>query len=308
MNRLLILTLVLLLALAPATAEGAANDGQGMILRVRGDVIIPQGESVGSVIVIDGNLTMAGTVKDLALVINGDATISGSIDGDLSVISGNIELTSQARVHNVTSVRGDLVQRQGAVVTGKVHERDNFRVFWAAASVFGILFWVALTVALVVAALVFAMIGGRQLTDAAHVMTGDAVNTILGTVFLWVALPILAVLAIVTVIGMPLGVGILIFLMPALWFLGYIVAGTRFGMLITGITGQNHSPHPLLSASLGIFVLQLVVLVPIIGAIIGFIGGVWGAGALAYVAFRAAGGKGFSSGAAQPAPPPTPAA
>ncbi|HEX5370827.1 MAG TPA: hypothetical protein VFY10_15575 [Dehalococcoidia bacterium] len=307
MKRLLLLTLVLILALAPASASAASNDEQGMILRVRGDVVIPQGESIGSVIVIDGNLMMAGTVKDLALVINGDATISGNVEGDLSVISGDIELTSEARVHNVTSVRGDLVQRDGSTVTGKVHERDSFRIAWAAVSAFGILFWVALTIALVAAALVFALIGGRQLTDAAHLMTGAIVDTVLGVVFLWVALPILAVLAIVTVVGVPLGVGILVFLMPALWFLGYIVAGTRFGMLMTSMRRQNHSPHPLFSASLGIFVLQLILLIPILGAIIGFFAGIWGAGALAFIAYKAAGGKGFSSDEGQPAAPPAPA-
>jgi hypothetical protein len=42
----------------------------------------------------------------------------------------------------------------------------------------------------------------------------------------------------------------------------------------------------------------------VIGVIIGFLAGVWGAGALAYFAFRAAGGKGFSSAQTAPVPPP----
>jgi hypothetical protein len=40
--------------------------------------------------------------------------------------------------------------------------------------------------------------------------------------------------------------------------------------------------------------LQLLVLVPVLGALIVLFAGVWGAGAVAVVAYRAAGGKDFT--------------
>jgi hypothetical protein len=83
------------------------------------------------------------------------------------------------------------------------------------------------------------------------------VNTILGVVFVWVALPIIAALAIVTLIGLPLGLGVLIFLLPALWFLGLIVAGTRLGLAIVKVSGRESGEHPYLASFVGLLILQL---------------------------------------------------
>jgi hypothetical protein len=305
MRRLMALTVGLMLALAPGTALAQSPDsrGNGFILRTRGDVVIAEGETVSSVVVIDGNLEVHGRVSNFVLVIEGDAVISGVVEGDMTVISGDIDLKAGAEVHNVNSVRGDVTRAQGATVSGDVHERDNFRFIWAVAGVFSILFWLGMTVATVAAALIFAAVGGRQLTAASRLMTGEAVNATIGTVVLWVGVPIVAVLAMITVIGLPLGLGLLLFLLPALGFLGFIVAGTRLGLAIVGLGGREVGQHPYMAAALGSLILQLLILLPFLGALIAIVGGIWGAGSLAFIAFRGAGGKGFEDAtpvAAQP--------
>ncbi len=295
MRWLAALAIAFALALVPASssAQSPEDDEDGFILRVTGDVVIAADQRVSSIVVIDGNLTLAGTVTDFVLVIDGDALVSGSIEGDLTVIDGDIELTSSAVVDNVNSIQGDIRRAQGATVSGDIHERDNFQFFWAVAGVFSILFWLGMTVTMVASALVFARFGARQLTDAATLMTGDIVNSIIGTVFLWVGGPMLAVLAFVTVIGIPLGLGIVLFLLPALGFLGFLVAGTRLGMFVLGLGGRPRDRRPYLEAALGTLLLQLLILVPVVGAIAAFLAGVWGAGALAFVIYRGSGGKGF---------------
>jgi hypothetical protein len=296
--------IALALTCLPATADAqspSSEDDEGFILRVDGDVTIPADETISAVVVINGDLTLAGTVTDFVLVIKGDALVSGSVEGDLTVISGDIELASSAVVDNVNSVRGDLVRAQGATVTGDIHERDNFRFLAAAAGVFSILFWLGMTATMVIAALVFARFGARQLTDAATLMTGDIVNSIIGTVFLWVGGPMVAVLAFITVIGIPLGLGILLFLLPALGFLGFIVAGTRLGMFLLGLGNRERNERPYLEAALGTLLLQIAILVPFIGALTAILAGIWGAGALAFVVYRGAGGQGFEPQATTPA-------
>jgi hypothetical protein len=288
-----------------AAAQSPEDNDEGFILRVNGDVVIGEDERVAAVIVIDGNLRVEGTVTDFVLVIEGDALVSGTIEGNLTVISGDIELTSNAVVEDINSVRGDLIRAQGATVTGEIHERDNFEFLWAVAGVFSLLFWVGMTVTMAVAALLFAHFGARQLSGAATLMTGDLVNSIIGTVFLWVGGPILAVLAFITVIGIPLGLGILLFLLPAMGFLGYIVAGTRLGTLVLSAGGRERSGKPYLEAVLGVVLLQLLILVPLFGAIVVLLAAIWGAGSLAFVIYRGAGGKGFEpaeSTTAAPAP------
>jgi hypothetical protein len=302
MKRLALIAIAFAMAALPASvsAQSPDEEDEGFVMRVDGDVVIGADERVNTVVVINGDLTLEGTVTDFVLVIEGNALVSGNVGGDLTVISGDIELTSTAVVDNVNSVRGDFVRAQGATVTGDVHERDNFRFFWGIAGIFSILFWVGMTVTMIVAALVFAHFGARQLTNAATTMTGDIVNAIIGAVFLWVGGPLLAFLAFITVIGIPVGIGILVFLLPALGFLGYLVAGTRLGTFLLGFGGREQTGRPYLAAALGMLLLQLLVLVPVFGALAALLAGAWGAGALAFNIYHGAGGKGFEA-------PPTPA-
>ncbi len=275
-------------------APGDDNDGD-LLMRVGGDVLVKSGESIGSVVVIDGNATIEGTVRESVLVIDGDIRVTGTIEGDLTVISGSADLASGSSVDNVTLIRSDFTRADGATVSGDINKRDNFRLAQGVIALFSFLFWVAMSVAVIAAGLIFAAVGGRQLLATAQTMTGDAVNTILGIVFVWVALPIIAGIAVVTLIGLPLGLGVLLFLLPALWFLGLIVAGTRLGMAIVKASGREAGPHPYLASFVGLVILQVLILLPILGAVVVFLAGIWGAGALAVTALRGAGFKGFSA-------------
>lgn len=283
-----------------AAAQAGEDDDDSATIRINADVIIGPDETIENLVVISGNAVIEGTVTGTLVVIDGDATISGSVGDDLTVISGDINLLDGSTVNNVHSIRGDIVRAGGATVTGDVDESD-FSGFWAAIGVFSVLLWVGITIAAIVAGIVFALIGGRQLTAAARVMTGEAVNAIVGTVVLWVGLPILAVLAIITVIGLPLGLGILIFLLPVLGFLGYLVAATRVGSFLTGAMKRAEGGRPIVAVILGVLVLQVILLVPVLGGVLVFLASIWGAGSLAFTAYRSAGGREI---APEPSPPP----
>ena len=296
------------LAFAAMPGFAFAQDGEGddVLIRINGDVRVASGETVGSVIVIDGDAVIEGTVTESVVVISGNAVISGSVANEVTVISGDVDLRSGATVKNVTSIDGDVIRASGATVTGDIDERDRIAFPTAVAAVVSLLFWVALTIAVLVAGVIFALVGGRQLREAARMTTGDAVNTILGFVFVWFAIPAIALLAMITLIGLPLGLGLLIFLLPALWFLGYIVAGARLGSFLLARIGQETGQRPVSATILGLALLQAIALLPFFGALVAIIAGAWGAGALAFLAFRAAGGRGFAGGA--PAAPPQPEA
>jgi hypothetical protein len=296
------LVLALPFIVIPATASAQSpQDDDDFNLRINGDVTIAEAESVNSVVVINGDLTVEGEVTDFALVIGGDAIVSGSVGGDLTVISGDINLASTAVVDNLNSIRGDINRASGATVLGDVNERDSFRFLWWAAGLFSILLWLGLTIAVIASALIFAAFGGRQLSAASRGMTGALVNTIIGGVFLWVGVPILAGIAIATIVGLPLGLGILLFLLPTFGFLGYLVAGTRLGMWLLGLGGREAGDRPFLAAGLGMLALQLLVLIPVLGIAIALLAGIWGGGALAFRLYHNAGGKDFE-GAEETAP------
>ncbi|HXH20389.1 MAG TPA: polymer-forming cytoskeletal protein [Dehalococcoidia bacterium] len=287
MKRTAVFLAALVVALMPFPAQAQEED-EGFVLRVRGDVRIARGEVVETVIVINGNAFVEGTVTGGLVVIDGTASVTGEVRGGTTVISGNLELRDGARVHDVTLVRSDLQRSGGATITGNLRERENL-VFPGAWAVVSILAWLGLTVAVIAAGLVFAAIGGRQLQAASLSLTEAAGSAVVAAVVLWVGVPVAAFMVMATLVGIPLGIGALLFLLPAMWLLGYIAAATRLGMLVAG-QGGGESPHPYAAAAVGLLITQLVAIVPGLGALVVGLAGLWGAGGIALVAYRAARG------------------
>jgi cytoskeletal protein CcmA (bactofilin family) len=298
--------LIVFALLLPATAS--ADDGKedrGLTLRVTGDVTVAKGDTVGAVVVIDGTATIDGTVTDSLTVINGTAIVTGTVRSDLTVIAGTLDLRTGAQVQDVNLIDSDLVRADGVIVTGAIESRDGFEIPSGVLAALSIYFWIAMTLTVVVAGLAFAAIGSRQLNEATRVMTGEPSNSFIGGVFLWVVLPIVAVLAMLTLIGIPLGLGVLVVVLPTMWFLGLIVAGARLGTFILH-RDDAATRRPLAATTLGLVLLQLSLIIPVVGGLIVMLAGAWGAGALTFMAYRAAGGKGFSPAAPQPPVPSTP--
>lgn len=305
MKKLLILLFALLLALVPSStfAQDADEDSGDLLLRIGGEARVERGESVGTLIVIDDDAYVAGTVRDNLIVINGDATVTGVVEGDATVISGSLALRGGSTVKDVMLIDSDLTQATGAVVTGDVTERGDL-FFVLPGLVFGILFWVAMTIAVIVAGLLFAAVAGRQLRGFAGSLAASTGRTLIASAILWIGVPILAVIAMVTLIGIPLGVGLLVFLLPALWFLGYIVFGTWIGTFLVSRTAASSDRRPYLEAALGLFVLQVAALIPVLGVLTLVLGGLWGSGAIAYSAWN--GWRGPRAAPEQPSGTPAP--
>ena len=288
MRFLPLLLFAFLVAIVPVVAS--ADDGSGhrggFVLRANGDYTLDADQELNALVVIHGNTTVAGKIHDSLIVVDGDARVSGTVDGEVVVVRGSLVLEPGARVKNVSLVRSDFTQEPGATVTGDISRR-SFRLFGGAVLLFGAIFWLWTTVAVIVAGIVFAAIGGKQLGAAASYLTGATGQSILGAVVATVGLPLAAVLAIVTVIGLPVGIGILVFVVPAVFFLGYLVAGTWLGSLMLSRTrfGETGS-HPYMQALLGLFALQVIALVPVLGGVTVVVLVLWGAGGLVYLAWR----------------------
>jgi hypothetical protein len=279
-----------LVALVPLTAH-AQGDDEGLVLRIDGNVSNASGETVGTVIVITGDALVEGTITDSLVVVDGTATIRGTVEGDITVISGDLVLESGSTVETVNLYRSDLEQASGATVNGDIHERENFLSVAEGVAVTA-LAWAGLTVAVILAGLVFAAVGGRQLLSAATNLKDEVASSILTAVAVWIGVPLAAALIMITLVGIPFGLGIFIFVLPALFLLGYITTATLLGGAISGLFRREQSAdHPYLAASLGVLILQLVLIIPVLGWLVVMLAGLWGAGGLALVAYRAARGR-----------------
>jgi cytoskeletal protein CcmA (bactofilin family) len=291
--RRLAVLLTLALALVPTTLLAQATDEQGgLLLRINGNLAVAAGESADALVVINGDAAVAGSLTGPLVVVNGDAVVDGSVTETITVVNGTLDLRDTARVDgDVILVNSELSQAPGAVVTGEIQRESGLRFTWGTGGFvwFTILAWLAFTIVVLVAGLLFAAVGGRQLSTAAGLITSRPGETVLAAVLVWVLLPILAVLFFFTLVGIPLGLAVLLILLPALWFLGYLVAGTRLGAaLLTAGNRPAERSHPYFAALIGLLVLQLLLFVPAIGGLIAFLAGLIGAGALVYLAWNAA--------------------
>jgi hypothetical protein len=90
------------------------------------------------------------------------------------------------------------------------------------------------------------------------------VTGILGSVLL----PLISILLIVTVIGAPIGVGLLFLVLPAIAFLAWIVAAVWIGdWFVERMRGSREPERPVLAAVLGVVILAVAGILPFVGAI-----------------------------------------
>ena len=292
LRRLALVLCVAFAALLPATASANSNrpptqidvDRGGFALTVHGSYVLGPNEGIGSVVVIRGDADIAGNVRGRLIVIDGNADIAGSVNGAVTIIRGTVTLEGGSHVDRVTIIRGTVNRQSGSVVDHGINQR-GFRFFRGA---FLWLLWLGLTLTAVIAGLAFAAIGGRQLSRAAMALTGELPYSILGAVVVWIVLPVLGVFALITVVGIPVGLALLLAVLPLLGLFGYVTAGTRLGAALLSLGGAARPvDHPYVATTLGVIVLQVVLLVPIVGWAIAFLAGIWGSGGLAAAAWRA---------------------
>ena len=289
MRRLILFltTFGLVLAIsAPAVlaAEPTTSQTGRVLMSVGGDVTLPAGDHADAVIVINGTGTIRGDAKSV-VVVNGALDVQG------------------ATVDSIVAVRSPVTLGPGAVVTGDVATFDSLVSQTGGATVQGdvrdlgaglatlgffvgpliVLAWLGFLIAAIAAGLLFAALGARQIRAAETIIRTEPVQTVLvgiGGIFL----PILVGIPLfVTVIGVPLALGLWFGLWPLAAFLGYLVAGIAIGdWIVNRATPTVTRERPYLATVVGLVVLQLLGIVPFLGAIASLVG----FGAVLYLAWR----------------------
>jgi cytoskeletal protein CcmA (bactofilin family) len=235
---------LLMLAFAPAGAAGQAANGSdtGDRVVITGPVTIDSGETADDVVVIDGPVSVAGRVRGDLVVVNGRLRISGTVDGDVVAVAERAALAPGARVG------GDLIygDKRPVVPAGATVEGDVDRVsvgeitdpvgFIGAAAV-----WIAVSVSTLVFGLLLLWLAPRAL-EAALTATRTSLGPTIGWgLLLFFGLPILAVIALVTLVGISLGVALLLALVP-LYAIGYTTSAWLLGRRLVGPPRDACSP------------------------------------------------------------------
>ncbi len=263
------------------TSEITANlsDGEdSVLLKVNGNTQVAAGDTIENAVVINGNITVAGTVENSVSVVQGDAIVTGTINGTISVVRGTLTLEAGSTVKDVMLIDSELTRADGATVTGTVEDRGLDFSFGRGLAVFSMLWWIGMTIVALVAAAIFAWFGRKQLFGSVDTLQTDFVKALITAIVLWILLPLGAVLILFTLVGAPLSLSILLVVLPILWLVGLIVVGTWLGSFIIKPTTTGRAIG---AALLGTLILSLVSLLPFVAVITG-IAAILGSGAFVY--------------------------
>lgn len=275
------------LGVAPFAAQQAVRGG--VVVRTDGDVTVPAGEERVLAVVVNGDLNVEGRVGT-AIVVKGAAEFSGADVDEIVAFESRIVLQDTTTVsYNVQLVDSQLETGEASRVLGRVQEgarHQIFRGFW----IFGGLVAIGYALAMIFGSVIAATVAPHSVRVAGQALRDEPLKVLVWTLGAWVLLPLSAVFAIPTVVGIPMGVGMFLFVLPTLAFLGYLVTAIRLGdWIVGGFTKSVEQPRPYFAAVAGTFTLLILGLLPLVGGWIPVVAGALGSGAVLLTLARGVG-------------------
>lgn len=257
--------LVLLFLSFPPSAIGKGGDGTAAAaVVISGDVTVKRGETVDGVFIVSGDARIAGRVDGDVVVLSGDSLVSGRIDGDLVMASG------QARLLSTATVGGDLrysdEQPQvapGALVEGTTAKEDWRGSVGVSSLIGAFALWMTVSISTAVLGILLLLIAPRA-ADAVFERARERLGPVIAIgITILIVLPLTAVLAAITLVGLPLAIALGLALLP-LAAIAYVTAAWALGRAIV------KPPHERLLAFLaGLAILRAAALLPILGFLAG---------------------------------------
>lgn len=277
MNRTIGIVSAILLGLliivpVAAAADPIYEDGR-VVVSVGGDITFPASERADSLVIVDGIATIEGDVRAV-IVINGRANFVGARTEDVFAVASHVTLDGGSVVTgDVRTISTTVDKAPGATIQGSVNEGfDMVRGAWLIGPALFIAY-LGFVIAAMAAALALAGLASRQVRSAEVLISREPVATLLAGLAGLLGIVVAGTLAIVTIVGIPLGLLILVGFLPMVAFVGYLVAAIWIGDWIlrqssSGLTRER----PYLAAVVGVLVLGIVSAVPIVGGIVSFVG------------------------------------
>lgn len=283
MRRLFPVVLLVVIVVWPAAAR--AQPREPVLPRdqvvLSGDVIVTKGVIVGEVVVFHGTATIQGVVAGDVVVLDGPIVVSGQVSGSVVAVDGRVVLQGTAQVVGDVIAGGDVEVAEGVSVQGEIREGIRFSLSGPVAALGALLASIAMAVSVLLMALLLVLLaprGAERIADVSRTAPLVACAWGLGLV---VALPTLAVLLAVTILGLPFGLALLLGL-GLLWLVGQAWATWSIGRLLVR---EPRSRAGALFAGWGIG--AAIGLVPGLNAAWWTLGSAFGLGAMLVAVWRA---------------------
>jgi hypothetical protein len=250
---------------------------------ITGGAVVPAGQTAGDVVVLDGAVTIAGHAIGDVVSVSGPVRVTGRVDGDLIAVSDRAVLGPTARVG------GDLrygderpVLARGARVGGTIstEDWDDAANGWGWIS--ALAWWLAVSISTLIVGALLVWLAPAALYAAERAVAERLGATIASGVAIAIGVPLLAILALVTLVGIPFGVALLLAAIPVL-----LVAYATTAWIVGRRLLRNRSTSQWVALLAGWAILRVLALIPVVGALVGLAATIVGIGALAVALWRA---------------------
>ena len=278
MNRLLGIASAMLLGLlllVPVVAAAEPFGRSERFLVVGGaDLTLAAGERVDLFVVYDGHARIEGEARTI-VVVNGTADLVGAHAGGIVVIQGAITIDAASVVAgDVRTFESTVTAAPGATLAGPVLGLGpDHLVRWL--EIGSVLFFVYLAFAIsaLMAGIVVAGVAARQVRAATDLIRREPVQVVGAAILGLFGVIVAGIAAIVTVVGIPFGIGLLAVVLPGLLVAGYIVAGVWLGeQILAGTSPGVVRERPYLAAAIGLTIVGAISIVPGVGGLISLVG------------------------------------
>lgn len=274
MKRAALIAVLLFCCVLPASAFAAGSDDRIVVV---GDVVVDRGQTAGDVVVANGDVTVRGKVDGDIVVGDGDVTIRGKVGGDVVTFAGTAILGRRAHVEGDV-VYGDKRPQiaSGSKVDGDIKKIDAGDVGLGV----HIAVWAAVTLSTFVLGLLLLLLFPKAADAFARTLKAKTGMAALTGVLAFLLLPVIGVALLLTILGIPLGAGVLLAVLP-LYGLAYTVSAFAIGRLIL-----KKSPR-IVAFLVGLVLLRGLAIVPFLGPVVWVVATILGLGALLLTALRA---------------------
>jgi cytoskeletal protein CcmA (bactofilin family) len=276
-----------ILGVPTVAAARSALPSEGDQIVLSGSLTVQKGRSVDEVVVLHGGVRILGVAYGDVVVIDGGISIYGQVSGSVIAVNGSVYLGPDAQVRGDVIARDTVRVETGAKVAGSIREHAAF-TWRTPARVFGHLAsWLAVTVSTLALGMLLILVAPRG-ADAVFDAARTSPWTSLGWgVAAFVGLPLLGILALISLVGLPFGLALLLAL-ALLFSVGYAYGAWTIGRLL-----WRPPRNRALAVLLGWLFVRVIALAPVVSGISWALGAVFGLGAMTVAVWRArqAGGK-----------------
>jgi cytoskeletal protein CcmA (bactofilin family) len=266
LSRTAALLLAVLAALLGSPTPASARDiGADDEIVITGTVRVPRGVFADRILIADGRVEVDGTVEGVILALDAPVHIGphAVVDGDV------ISMSQRVTVDRGATLNQDLIYvgkkpavARGADVHGDVRELDagDFSLPFGAFLLHAAL-WLAFTISSLALGLLLLWLAPGVADVAFTTARERAGPAIAWGLALFVGLPVAALVALLTLVGIPLGLVLLLALFP-LYALGYVATSYVLGRAIVPDTRGR------IAAFLGGWgILRAIAFIPVLGSV-----------------------------------------